>query len=86
MSDESMDAKRLRFSERVGLNVGPIPIRLVLALTFLWAGVGKFAATFPVSGEDALVLYEMGAMSAPGGEAEALSINASPTQPNGRQV
>ena len=82
MSDESVDKNRLRFAERLGLNLGPIPIRLVLALTFLWAGIGKFATTFPVAGEDALMLYEMGAISAPGGAAEAAPEEAPAPEPS----
>ena len=82
MSDESVEKNRLRFAERLGLIVGPIPIRLVLALTFLWAGIGKFATTIPVAGEDALVLFEMGAISAPGGAAEAAPEEAPAPEPS----
>lgn len=42
------------------INIAPIPLRLVLALTFIWAGLGKVVATFPVQGEQAALLANMG--------------------------
>jgi uncharacterized membrane protein YphA (DoxX/SURF4 family) len=38
----------------------PILLRLVLAATFIWAGLGKVVATFPVQGEQAALLANMG--------------------------
>ncbi|USO00028.1 MAG: DoxX family membrane protein [Phycisphaeraceae bacterium] len=38
----------------------PVPLRLVLALTFIWAGLGKMVATFPVQGDQAALLANMG--------------------------
>lgn len=37
----------------------PIPLRFVLAATFIWAGLGKIVATFPVQGEQAALLANM---------------------------
>lgn len=45
---------------RFGIRVAPLLLRLALGLTFLWAGLGKFAATDPVSGDDAAILANMG--------------------------
>lgn len=38
----------------------PIPLRLVLALTFIWAGLGKIVAPIEVQGERAALLANMG--------------------------
>jgi uncharacterized membrane protein YphA (DoxX/SURF4 family) len=65
MSESSKD--RLRFGECLGLNVGPIPIRLVLAVTFIWAGAGKFFAQDAYVGDAAFALYEMGVIAGPAG-------------------
>lgn len=65
MSESARD--RLRFGERMGLNLGPIPIRVALALTFIWAGAGKFFAQDEFTGEAALALYEMGVIAGPAG-------------------
>ncbi len=65
MSESSKE--RLRFGERLGLNLGPIPIRLILAITFIWAGAGKFFAQDEYVGDRALALYEMGVIAGPAG-------------------
>lgn len=47
-------------------SAAPIPLRLILALTFIWAGLGKFVATMEVQGEQAALLANMGvSMPAP---------------------
>lgn len=51
----------------MGLNLGPIPIRLLLAVTFIWAGAGKFFAQDEYVGERAYALYEMGVIPGPAG-------------------
>ncbi len=40
--------------------LAPIPLRLVLALTFIWAGLGKIVAPMQVQGERAALLANMG--------------------------
>lgn len=40
--------------------LAPLPLRLVLALTFIWAGWGKIEATMPVKGDDAARLANIG--------------------------
>ena len=52
-------------TSRFGSRVAPILLRLALGLTFLWAGLGKFAALEPVSGENAAILANMGVTLAP---------------------
>ena len=51
----------------MGLNLGPIPIRLLLAVTFIWAGAGKFFALDEYVGDQAYALYEMGVIAGPAG-------------------
>ncbi len=46
-----------RFS---AMYLAPIPLRLVLAVTFIWAGLGKFVAPIEVQGERAALLANMG--------------------------
>jgi len=62
MSDSG---NRLRFTERLALHAGPVPIRLVLALTFMWAGLGKILATFEPAEGDRQRFVEMGVLSEP---------------------
>lgn len=77
----------------------PIPLRLVLAATFIWAGLGKVVATFPVQGEQAALLANMDykfpapaqpAHPAPQGEAQPPAApetppeNGSPETPSAR--
>jgi uncharacterized membrane protein YphA (DoxX/SURF4 family) len=40
--------------------LAPLPLRLLLAATFIWAGLGKIVATMPVQGEQAALLANMG--------------------------
>lgn len=56
-----------------------MPLRLVLGLTFTWAGLGKLNATFPVKGEDAARLANMGLIAAVPASAPAPS--AAPAAP-----
>jgi uncharacterized membrane protein YphA (DoxX/SURF4 family) len=55
-----MSDSRLRFSEKLALNVGPVPIRIALAVTFMWAGLGKILATFEPAEADLPRLSAMG--------------------------
>lgn len=50
----------MRTRDKLGLSIPPLMVRLVLALTFLWAGLGKIMAEAPVSGADAVILAELG--------------------------
>jgi uncharacterized membrane protein YphA (DoxX/SURF4 family) len=56
---------RLTFRERLGLQGAPLILRLVLGLTFLWAGAAKLLADLEVSGENARILYSLGVIDAP---------------------
>ncbi|MCC6661926.1 MAG: DoxX family protein [Phycisphaerales bacterium] len=40
----------------------PIPLRILLAVVFIWAALGKIVATMPVQGEQAAILANMGAL------------------------
>lgn len=46
--------------QRLAIGVAPLLLRIALAITFIWAGLGKVAATMPVSGERAATLANMG--------------------------
>lgn len=46
--------------ERLGLVAAPIVLRLVLALTFIWAGAGKIFPRVPFSPEQTAILANMG--------------------------
>lgn len=50
----------LKARERAALSVTPVLLRLVLAVTFIWTGLGKIFADFEVSGQRAAHLAEMG--------------------------
>lgn len=45
--------------------LAPLPLRLVLGVTFIWAGWGKLEATIPVHGSDAQRLSAMGLLTPP---------------------
>lgn len=49
----------MRFREKLALVVPPVLIRVVLGVTFLWAGLGKFS-DMAVQGESAAILANMG--------------------------
>jgi uncharacterized membrane protein YphA (DoxX/SURF4 family) len=71
----------MRFRDQVALTLPALVLRLVLAVVFLWAGIGKFASTTTVSGDDAARLNNIGvtltAVQAPTIEPE-LPINSLP--------
>jgi uncharacterized membrane protein YphA (DoxX/SURF4 family) len=50
----------MRFRDHVALTLPALILRLVLCLTFLWAGVGKIVGEFTVTGNDAARLAQMG--------------------------
>ncbi len=45
---------------RMALGVSPLFLRVALAVTFIWAGMGKLRGTMEVDGETAAVLANMG--------------------------
>lgn len=50
----------MQIATRSAVFLAPIPLRILLAVTFLWAGFGKIAAEMPVKGEQAALLANMG--------------------------
>lgn len=50
----------MSFRERLAMNVAPVPLRLILALTFIWAGSVKVFTTMEVQGEQAAILANLG--------------------------
>jgi len=50
----------MQLSKASAIYAAPIPLRLILALTFLWAGLGKVIDTTTVRGEHAALLANMG--------------------------
>jgi len=50
------------FKDQMAVMAAPIFLRLAIALTFLWAGLGKVTQSFEVSGADAAYLANMGAI------------------------
>ncbi|QKK07291.1 MAG: hypothetical protein HND58_03365 [Planctomycetota bacterium] len=55
----------MRKRDSAGLAIAPLFLRLVLAVVFIWAGLGKFVHTFPVQGEDAAILANYGVIPNP---------------------
>jgi uncharacterized membrane protein YphA (DoxX/SURF4 family) len=47
----------------MALGVAPLLLRTMLAVTFIWAGLGKVRSTEQVQGEDAAILANMGVLS-----------------------
>jgi uncharacterized membrane protein YphA (DoxX/SURF4 family) len=50
----------MRFRDQVALTLPAHVLRLVLAVVFLWAGIGKIASTTTVTGDDAARLSNLG--------------------------
>ncbi|MEM9064954.1 MAG: DoxX family protein [Planctomycetota bacterium] len=50
----------MSFRERLAMHVAPLPLRLVLCATFMWAGFGKVLSDMPVQGEQAAILANLG--------------------------
>lgn len=50
----------MRFRDHVALTLPALILRLILTLTFLWAGIGKIKGEFDVTGDDAARLAQMG--------------------------
>ena len=50
----------MRLRDQVALTLPSFSLRLILGVTFLWAGTGKLMGTYPVSGESAARLANIG--------------------------
>lgn len=55
----------MRLRDSIGLSLSPFILRLVLALTFIWAGAGKLLPVHQFTSEQAAALANMGAIEAP---------------------
>lgn len=55
----------MRKRDSAGLAIAPLFLRLVLAVVFIWAGLGKFMGTFEVRGEQAAILANYGVIPNP---------------------
>lgn len=55
----------MRSRDRTALALAPLFLRFVLALTFIWAGLGKFMAEIEVQGEQAAILANYGVIPHP---------------------
>jgi uncharacterized membrane protein YphA (DoxX/SURF4 family) len=71
----------MRFRDQVALTLPALVLRLVLALVFLWAGLGKFATTMPVSGDDAARLANLGVTLTPIAPITDAPASSAPEQP-----
>jgi len=65
--------------DRVALALPPLLLRVTLAVTFIWAGLGKVLNTMDIQGEDAAILANMGVIT-PGGSAPGVDPHT-PTAP-----
>ena len=50
----------MRTRDRLGMTIAPLMLRVVLGVTFLWAGAGKLVDKMPVEGERAARLANLG--------------------------
>ncbi|KAA0217408.1 MAG: DoxX family protein [Leptolyngbya sp. PLA3] len=55
----------MRVRDSIGLNLSPFILRLVLAITFVWAGAGKLLPVHQFTPDQAAALANMGAIEAP---------------------
>lgn len=52
----------MTFAQKLAVHIAPIFLRLVLGITFLWAGLGKVLTDIPVTSENAPALVRMKAI------------------------
>lgn len=52
----------MRVRDSIGLNLSPLILRVMLGITFIWAGAGKFLMDFQFSPEQTAALANMGAI------------------------
>lgn len=71
----------MRFRDQVALTLPALVLRLVLALVFLWAGIGKFATTTIVTGDDAARLANLSVTLTPVGQTPAPPEATTPEEP-----
>lgn len=69
----------VRLRDRIGLNIPPLFLRLMLGVIFVWAGLGKISASTPVEGEDAALLANMGVIT-PSGPTTVVTPPAAPKE------
>lgn len=55
----------MRKRDSAGLAIAPVFLRLVLAVVFIWAGLGKFVGKIEVQGTDAAILANYGVLDNP---------------------
>jgi uncharacterized membrane protein YphA (DoxX/SURF4 family) len=55
---------RMTFRQKLAVWVVPVILRVLLAATFLWAGLGNVLEEMPVQGEDAAFLANLGGLDA----------------------
>ena len=53
----------MAFRDALALHVAPIPLRVILAVTFVWAGLGKVTQSMEVQGDSAAKLANMGILA-----------------------
>jgi uncharacterized membrane protein YphA (DoxX/SURF4 family) len=53
----------MAFRDALALHVAPLPLRVILAVTFVWAGLGKVTQSMEVQGESAARLANMGILA-----------------------
>ncbi|MEM7622598.1 MAG: DoxX family membrane protein [Planctomycetota bacterium] len=67
----------MRSTHPITVNIAPLFLRFALAVTFIWAGLGKIVGEMPVSGPQAAALANMGVTIPP---AEATQPQPEPTE------
>src|SRR5690606_15046438 len=53
---------RLTFRQRVSLSLPSLVLRILLAVVFIWSGLGRVSERYPVSGDTAARLANMGVL------------------------
>lgn len=69
----------MSFRDSLAISVTPLLLRLVLGITFVWAGAAKVLESMPVQGEQAAALANMGVLTPSGPSAAASPVTESPT-------
>ena len=71
---------------KLAVLAAPIPLRIMLGVIFIWAGLGKIVPVMQLSGEQAATLANMGAIHAPapaGGQTPAGTVYTAADFPEG---
>lgn len=82
----------MSFRQKLALNAAPIPLRVILAVTFIWAGLGKVVETMPVQGESAAALANLGVIKTAEArptippESETITDPAAPAEGEGETI